>query len=540
MSCITGLSEGTAILMVYSLSTSMFADIDEEEVHLMKQQFLEALQDNYNFSGESITLGAAIYDGEAQAQALVKAPLKSFTRHGLIAGATGTGKTKTIQLVAEKLSAAGVPTLLMDLKGDLSGLAAAGESNKHIEQRQALIGGTYEPRAFPMELLTLSQEPGARLRATISEFGPTLLAKMLELNETQAGVLSAVFKFSDDAQLPLLDVKDLRKVLNFVTEEGEAKFKEHYGEISSRSVGTILRKLVELEQQGAEDFFGEPSFDVIDLCRYDAQGFGINSVIRLTDMQSRPKLFSSFMLSLLAEIYARFPEAGDLDKPKLVLFIDEAHLLFNNASGELLNQIDMIVKLIRSKGVGIFFCTQSPTDVPEQVLSQLGMKVQHALRAFTAKDRKNIKLTAENYPVSEFYKTDDLLTSLGIGEAAITVLDENGRPTMLAATRLCPPRSRMGVLQSGEINAILATSQLVKKYNQAVDRESAYEILTQQLQAQQTPANDPDFKQPQPKRVGEPDSLIESLSKNTMVRRLGNTLVREVTRGLLGVLGLKK
>lgn len=508
------------------------------------KQFEEYIQAGYTTKGANILIGAAILNGETLQQAPIKVALKTLNRHGLIAGATGTGKTKTIQLLCELLSEQGVSVLAMDIKGDLSGLAAKGTPNPKIDERANKININWKPQAYPIELLSLSNQKGSKLRATVSEFGPVLFSKVLELNETQGGVVSIIFQYCDDKQLPLLDLKDFKKVLNYAINEGKDEFTELYGNVATTSASSILRKIVELEQQDADLFFGEPSFDVDDLVRTNSNGLGTISMLRLNDMQDRPKLFSAFMLCLLAEIYAKFPELGDVDKPKLVIFIDEAHLIFNEASKSLLNQIETIIKLIRSKGVGIFFCTQNPTDIPDAVLSQLGMKVQHALRAFTAKDRKAIKLTAENYPISDFYKTDELLTSLGIGEAAITCLDEKGRPTPLAATLLRPPQSRMDVLNEHEIDELVCSSYIAQTYNQIIDRNSAYEILTKKLQQIQ-PVPSQDVKTDttttthQPKTKAEP-SIIESLSKNTMVKQIGNTFVREVTRGLLGILGIKK
>jgi len=379
-------------------------------------------------------------------------------------------------MISEQLSEAGVPTLLMDIKGDLSGLAVAGTSSAALTDRAAKIGSTWSPSAYPVEFLTLSNEPGARLRATVLEFGPLLFSRMLDLNETQSSLVSLVYKFCDDKHLPLLDLKDFKKVLEYITGEAKANVTAEYGLVPTTSTALILRKLIELEQQGAEEFFGEPSFEVQDLLRV-VDGFGALSILRLNDMQNRPKLFSSFMLQLLAELYATLPEVGDLDKPKLVLFIDEAHLIFADAEKSLLDEIESVIKLIRSKGVGIFFCTQLPTDIPNDVLGQLGMKVQHALRAFTANDRKAIHLVAQNYPDTPFYNTEQLLTGLGIGEALVTVLDENGAPTPLAATMLCAPRSRMGALTPEELQDVVSRSQLPEKYNTPLDPQSAYEIL---------------------------------------------------------------
>jgi DNA helicase HerA-like ATPase len=447
----------------------------------MAASFLETIQSGYSFKGESIKLGLAMQDGEVVEGAVINLPLQTLNRHGLIAGATGTGKTKTLQLIAEALSDASVPVLMMDIKGDLSGLGATGTNNPKIEERYKILNETFTPTAFPLELLSLSEQKGVRLRATVSEFGPVLLAKVLDLNDTQEGLLAMLFKYCDDNALPLLDLKDLSKMLQYAGNEGKADIEKEYGKISTSSTGTILRKVIELQQQGADLFFGEKSFEINDLMHISDDGRGMINILRVTDMQSKPKLFSTFMLQLLAEMYATLPEEGDLDRPKLVIFIDEAHLIFNEASKALLDQIETIVKLIRSKGVGIFFCTQNPMDVPASVLSQLGLKIQHALRAFTANDRKAIKEAAENYPESEFYKTEDLLTQLGIGEALVTLLNEKGVPTPLAHTFMISPRSRMDILSEVEINDIIGRSKLISKYNNPVDRESAYEILNAKL-----------------------------------------------------------
>ncbi len=502
------------------------------------EKFTEEIIKGYTFKGDSITLGAAMYETNTIGDAKVKIPLKTLNRHGLIAGATGTGKTKTLQLIAEGLSAKGVPVLVMDIKGDLSGIAAAGAGHPKIDERMEKIGLPWQPTEFPTEFLTLSDELGARLRATVSEFGPVLFSKILDLNDAQSGMVALLFKYCDDNKLPLLDLKDFKKILQFAGNEGKDEIEQTYGRLAVSSVGTILRKIIELEQQGAEKFFGEISFDVDDLIRIDDNGKGMISVIRLTDIQDKPKLFSTFMLSLLAEVYASFPEEGDLDQPKLVIFIDEAHLIFNEASKALLNQIETIIKLIRSKAIGVIFCTQNPTDIPDAVLSQLGLKVQHALRAFTAKDRKMIKLTAENYPLSDHYKVDEMLTSLGIGEAAITVLNEKGIPTPLAATLLCAPQSRMDILSNGEIKDVVDKSKISKRYNEIVDRESAYEILTSKIESAAAKA-EPEAKATASKSKGkEEKSKVEEILSSTTTRQIGRTVARELTRGLLGVLGI--
>lgn len=501
-----------------------------------QEAFLATIQQGYTFKGEHIKIGVAMLDGALVDGADVNLPLGMMNRHGLIAGATGTGKTKTLQVIAEALSDASVPVLLMDIKGDLSGIAAAGTENDKIKERYRQLKMTYSPAAYPAELLSLSKEKGARLRATVSEFGPVLLSKVLDLNDTQGGLLAMLFKYCDDKGLPLLDLKDLSRVLQYAGDEGKEDIEKEYGKIATTSTGTILRKVIELQQQGADQFFGERSFEVQDLMHIAADGRGVVNILRVTDMQDRPKLFSTFMLQLLAELYATMPEEGDLDKPKLVLFIDEAHLIFKEATKVLLNQIETIVKLIRSKGIGVFFCTQNPQDIPAAVLSQLGFKLQHALRAFTANDRKDIKQTAENYPVSEFYKTEDLITQLGIGEALITLLNEKGVPTPLAHTFLISPRSRMDVLSDGEIDALTAGSRLIAKYNEAIDRESAYEILNQKLDhaANQqapapTPADSPSRRTAAPK---EEKSWLEKALNSSA----GKQVQRSVVRTLFGVI----
>ena len=451
-----------------------------------KENFIQTINDGYASKGDSIILGAAMLDGAPIAEAHVKVPLKTLNRHGLIAGATGTGKTKTIQVLSEQLSSFGIPVLMMDIKGDFSGIAQPGEEKPFITERHQKINLPFAPKGFPVELMTLSEEHGVRLRATVSEFGPVLFSRILDLNDVQAGVMSVIFKYCDDNKMALIDLKDIKKVLNYITEEGKAEIEENYGRISTSTTGIILRKILELEQQGADLFFGEMSFDIHDLMRIDENGRGYINIIRLTDIQDKPKLFSTFMLSLLAEIYDQMPEQGDAGQPELVIFIDEAHLIFNEASDALLNQIESIIKLIRSKGIGVYFVTQNPMDVPSAVLAQLGLKIQHALRAFTANDRKAIKMTAENYPISEFYKTDEILTSLGIGEGLVTALSEKGTPTPLAATMMRAPESRMDVLTTGEIDAINAKSKLVRKYSEVIDRESAYEMLNKKISAAET------------------------------------------------------
>lgn len=499
----------------------------------LKEKFLEEINTKYTFKGVSLLLGTAMFERTAIPNAHVKIPLKTINRHGLISGATGTGKTKTLQNIVERLSEKGVSVLLMDVKGDLSGLAKPGNDHPKIQERHALIGIPWKARGYPVELFSISEEKGVRLRATISEFGPILLSKILDLNDNQQGIVALVFKYCDDNQLPLLDIKDFRKALHYLSNEGKDKIKEKYGRISPSSAGVILRKLIEIEEQDADLFFGEMSFDVNDLMRIDENGFGYVNALRLIDIQDRPKLFSTFMLCLLAEIYEKFPEIGDKEAPELVIFIDEAHLIFDEASKPLLEQIETIIKLIRSKGVGIIFCTQSPSDVPDSVLAQLGLKVQHALRAFTAKDRKDIKSVSENFPETEYYEIDKIITEFGIGEALITALNEKGIPTPLVHTLLTAPSSRMDILTGAELEELISASRMISKYNETIDRESAYEILTKKLEE----AAKEESKKVQQKKVTSgrrEKSTIEKVSSNPLVK----TVFREVTRGLLGVLGM--
>ena len=498
------------------------------------EKFKEVIEAGYTVSGKYMTLGGAMYEGKAIANLFVNIPLKYLNRHGLNAGATGTGKTKTLQALTENLSKEGVPTLLMDLKGDLSGIAAIGEEKSFIKERHAQMNLPYTPEAFPVELLTISKQDGVRMRATVSEFGSVLLSRILDLSDVQEGVLAVVFKYCDDHQYPLLDLKDLKKVLQYATEEGKSEFESEYGRVAASSTSAILRKIVELENQGAELFFGERSFETEDLLHTDEKGRGVVNIIRLTDIQDRPKMFSTFMLCLLAEIYNTFPEIGDQEKPKLVIFIDEAHLIFNQASKALLNQLENIVKLIRSKGVGLIFCTQTPTDVPDAVLSQLGLKIQHALRAFTAKDRQAIKLTAQNYPETSFYNVPEYLTSLGTGEAFVTALDSKGRPTPLVATMMRAPMSRMDILTDTEIKALLDKSALKTKYNEVIDRESAYEILNAKI-ANEAP------KEEAPKKTETKSTAAPKTSSAPKKSTAQNPIIKMLTsatfvRGVFGVL----
>jgi uncharacterized protein len=506
----------------------------------LKEKFVQTIRSGYTFKGDSILLGSAILDQDQETGCQIRIPLKTMNRHGLIAGATGTGKTKTLQVITEELSLAGIPTLVMDVKGDLSGISAPGSMNPVIEKRSKTIGLDWRPVGFPVELMTISNEPGVKLKATVSEFGPMLLAKILNLNDNQTGVLSMIFKYCDDKSLPLLDIKDIKTVIRFIQEEGKSDFMKDYGYFQTATVGTILRNISSLEQMGANRFFGEPSFDIFDFMRTDEEGRGMVNILRVIDIQSNTVMFSTFMLCLLAEIFQKMPERGDADQPELVIFFDEAHLIFSNASKTLLDQFETTIKLIRSKGVGIFLVTQSPDDIPASVLGQLGLKVQHSLRAFTAKDRKAIKSAAENYPLSEFYTANELITTMGTGEAMVTALDEKGRPTHLVHTLVRPPLSRMDILTGDEINIRVNNSPLVKKYNREIDRESAHELLMERIEEQQQMVNRDEAGRARQKstpatRPSRQPGMFEKILKSPVT----NTIAREVTRGILGVLGLK-
>ena len=492
--------------------------------------FAEQIAEGYRFSGPSLLLGAPLLEGAVAAPGRVRLPLSMMNRHGLVAGATGTGKTKTLQSLADQLSAAGVPVFCADMKGDLTGLARAGTSNDKIAARAQAIGEPYRPAANPVEFLSLTGTTGHQLRATVSSFGPLHLARVLDLNDTQQSVLSMVFKFCDDKGLLLLDLPDLKQVLGYLTGEGAAELAE-YGGLSKATVGVLLRNVVELEQQGADRFFGEPEFDVHDLLRVDANGRAIVSILELTDVQDRPALFSTFMMWLLASLWRELPELGDVDKPKLVFFFDEAHLLFDNASKAFLQQIEQVVRLIRSKGVGVFLVTQTPKDVPADVLAQLGNRIQHALRAFTPDDEKALQATARTFPKSAFYDIPKTLTSLGIGEALVTVLSPRGTPTPVVATLMAPPSSLMGAIPTQDVLASVTASPLHAKYAEAIDRESAREVLQARAEGRRSGEAE---SAPKTTARSEP-GMMETAGKilsSPMARSMGTALVR----GLFGVL----
>jgi uncharacterized protein len=498
----------------------------------MREQFIEAIKKSYTSSLPSIYLGAGIYAGQIEPEAKVNLPLRMMNRHGLVTGATGSGKTRTLQLMAEQLSAAGVPVFMPDMKGDLSGMAKAGVVNDKIDERANALNMRFSPSEFPLEIFSLTGKNGSQMRATVSEFGPVLLSKILELNDTQTGVLSVVFKYADDKKLPIVDFNDLKKVLQYLTEgPGATEIKNDYGKISSASSGTILRKIVALEQQGVDQIFGEPSFDVEDLFE-KVDGKGVITLLNVADIQHQPAVFSTFMLALLAELYQRLPEAGDLDKPKLIFFLDEAHLLFKDAPKAFLDQIDQVIRLIRSKGVGVFFCTQLTQDIPPNVLAQLGNRVHHVIRAFTPNDVKALKDTVKTFPRSAYYDMEQQFTQLGTGQAFITVLNEKGIPTETVVTHLAPPVSLMGPLTESEFRSILENSESYTKYNKAVDPESAFEILTRRIQEQEE--ENQEMEESQTKRTSRraEKSTFEEVMGSPVAKQVG----RELVRGVFGML----
>jgi DNA helicase HerA-like ATPase len=498
-------------------------------------KLLASARKSFPSGSAALTLGAIVHDGECDPEPIVAMPIPMLNRHGLIAGATGTGKTKSLQLIAEQLSTAGVPVFLADVKGDVSGIAVPGESNDKVTQRAKDTGFSWHAAGFPVEFLSLTGAKGAQLRATVSSFGPLLLAKVLSLNDTQTSVLTLVFKYCDDRKLPLLDFSDLRAVLQYLSGDGAGDLKD-YGGMSKATVGVLLRGMVELEQQGAMAFFGEPEFDLQGLMQNESGGRGLISVLELSDVQDKPALFSTFMMWMLARLYHDLPEVGDVAKPKLVFFFDEAHLLFHDASKEFLDQVQQTVRLIRSKGIGVFFITQSPQDMPDEVLGQLGHRVQHALRAFTPDDQKALTAAARTFPKTEFYDIERTLTSLGIGEALVTVLTESGVPTLPVATRMIPPASRMGPLTPEEMSQRLSASAQVKEYATPVDRESAREMLAERMAPAGAavggaPAGAPS---PAPRGARQPDSPLEQILKSPVTRTVAGVVARGIMGALIG------
>ena len=457
----------------------------------MDQAFRDAISAGYGFNEPTLIIGSAMLGDELFNDVRVAVPMSTLNRHGLVAGATGTGKTKTLQLLAGQLSKAGVPVFVADIKGDLTGLAAAGDgTNPKVQERVASLGWTFQAAGHPVEFLSLTGKLGAQVRATVHSFGPLLLGKVLDLNETQTSILALVFKYCDDNDLPLLDLKDLAATLKYLSSDEGKPILADYGGMSPASVGVLLRSIVVLEQEGADIFFGEPEFDVHDLLRTDASGQGILSVLELSDVMDQPRLFSTFMLWMLAQLYEGLPEVGDLPKPKLCFFFDEAHLLFHDASDALMEQIERTARLIRSKGVGVYLVTQVPGDVPSSVLAQLGNRIQHALRAFTPEDADALRKAARTFPTTTFYDVEKTLTSLGTGEALVTVLSPRGIPTPLAATRLLPPDSLMAPIDQTTFQGMVAASPLNTKYGMPIDRDSAYERITARLAAARQAAVD--------------------------------------------------
>jgi len=503
---------------------------------MSKEKFITAITSSYTFPSASIFLGAGVFEGDIVKEARVNLSLKMMNRHGLVSGATGSGKTRTLQLMAEQLSAAGVPVFMPDMKGDVSGMAKEGAVNEKINERLKSIGlDGHKPTGFPIELYSLSGKVGAQMRATVTEFGPVMLGKVLELNDIQSGVLMILFKYADDKKLPIVDLNDLKKVLNYLSEgAGAAEIKEAYGKISSSTAGTILRKIVAMEQQGVAQLFGEKSFDIEDLVE-KVDGRGVISLLNVSDVQSQPAIFSTFMLSLLAELYQKLPEAGDLDKPKLVFFIDEAHLLFKDAPKAFMDQIEQVIRLIRSKGVGIFFCSQLVQDIPPTVLSQLGNRVSHVIRAFTPNDVKALKETVKTFPQSEFYDLEKQFTQLGTGQAFVTVLNEKGIPTETVTVHLAPPASLMGPLAESEYKDQLNQSAIFKKYQEVIDPQSAFEILTEKLKAQeeeQAEAKQQAEEQKPARTTKTEKSTFEQVINSPITKQIG----KEVVRGVFGML----
>jgi DNA helicase HerA-like ATPase len=504
---------------------------------MSKESFIQSINKSYSIAGQSIYLGAGIYQGEILADARVNLPLRMMNRHGLVTGATGSGKTRTLQLLAEQLSAAGVPVFMPDMKGDISGMAKEGVVNDKIKERATALGIDYRPSGFPLELYSLSGKLGAQMRATVTEFGPVLLSKILELNEVQSGVLMILFKYADDKGLPVVDLNDLKKVLNYLSEgAGAAEIKNDYGKISPATASTILRKIVALEQQGVNQIFGEKSFDIDDLFE-KVDGRGVISLLNVSDIQNQPAIFSTFMLALLAEIYQTLPEAGDLDKPKLVFFLDEAHLLFKDAPKAFMDQIDQVIRLIRSKGVGIFFCTQLTQDVPANVLSQLGNRVNHVIRAFTPNDVKALKETVKTFPHSEYYDMEKQFTLLGTGQAFITVLNEKGIPTETVVTHLSPPSSFMGPLSSQEYQSLLDNSDMYRKYKEAIDPRSAFEMLEEKMASARKQQEEVQKEKEIQKTTSRTStrkekSTFDEVMSSPVTKQIG----RELVRGVFGML----
>jgi uncharacterized protein len=503
--------------------------------------FGAAIAAAYATEGAALDLGRGIHEGALDREAVVRVPLATLNRHGLIAGATGTGKTKTLQVISEQLSAAGVPVVVADVKGDVSGLAAPADAGGPAEKRMADLGLPFAPQAFPVEFLSLGGiGPGVPVRATVSDFGPQLLAKVLGSNETQESSLGLVFHYADEKGLPLLDLADLRALLTFLDSDAGKPELEGIGGLSGQTVGVLLRALVGLETGGGTEFFGEPQLEIADLMRTAPDGRGVVSCLELPAVQDKPALWSTALMWLVAELFEALPEAGDLPKPKLVVFLDEAHLLFDDATDAFLDALARTVRLIRSKGVGVFFVTQQPTDLSEEVLAQLGLRIQHALRAFTPSDAKKLRATVSTYPKSELYDVETLLTSVGTGEAAVTLLSEQGVPTPVVHTRLLGPSSSMDPFP--DVDGAAKASLLWAKYGERVDSQSARELLAGRLAAPEP--EEPDLRTPMehvplprdPRRAPAPGGTGAGAIGDFLRSREGKALQRKVTRGIFGML----
>jgi DNA helicase HerA-like ATPase len=496
--------------------------------------FGETIGQAYAAGGPAIELGIGIHDSELVSAAGVRVPLKMMNRHGLIAGATGTGKTRTLQVIAEQLSAAGVSVFAADVKGDVSGIAVPGSDDGPAKKRARELGIDWTPTGFPVEYLSLGGiGPGVPVRATVSDFGPLLLAKVLGSNQTQEQSLSLVFHYADEKGLPLLDLSDLRALLTFLDSEAGKSELRGIGGLSPQTVGVLLRSLVGLEESGGNDFFGEPQLDIADLVRSAQDGRGIISCLELPAVQDRPRLWSTVLMWLVAELFEQLPEVGDREKPRLVFFLDEAHLLFDGASKAFVESATQTVRLIRSKGVGVFFVTQTPKDIPADVLGQLGNRVQHALRAFTPDDEKALRATVRTFPKSEFYDLEELLTQLGIGEAAVTILNESGVPTPVVHTRMRPPQARMG--PADDVDSAAKSSPLYPKYGTRLESQSARELLAARIEqaapAPSAPPSSETHKKAAEATGGGADALGDFLNSST-----GKTIQRELVRGLFGLL----
>ena len=505
----------------------------------------------YRFEGAALELGVLLTGADGLTDVPIRIPLSMLNRHGLVAGATGTGKTKTLQLLAEQLSAHGVPVLAADVKGDLSGLSTPGTPDPKVAARAADVGQDWQPRAFPTEFYALGGEgTGIPLRVTMSSFGPMLLSKVLRLNRTQESSLGLVFHYADRAGLPLLDLADLRAVIaHLASDEGKADLKD-LGGLSPSTAGVLLRELIAFADQGADAFFGEPEFESADLVQLTPEGQGLVSLVELPRLADRPALFSTFLMWLLADLFHGLPEVGDVAKPKLVFFFDEAHLLFDDASEAFLDQIAQTVRLIRSKGVGVFFVTQSPTDLPDEVLAQLGARIQHQLRAATPNDAKALKRSVDTYPVSTYEDLAAVILSLGIGEAVVTVMNERGAPTPVAWTRLRAPQSRMGPADPAEMEAAVRSSPRFATYAAGVDRESAREMLAERLEAgarraaeegrlgervERSGGREPREEKARPRSTParrEEEGVVEQVVRSAAFKDFMRTAAREIARGM--------